>query len=408
MSEFVIKRKRRRPRTHIEETDVLDLGSTWVPALDPSNTPTNMIPEIAVLSQPTSSSVADPLRSESPSVGSVITIDKFLRQSVEKPLRTYRKMTPRVANSIGENVALPRKSAYMRNKAPRARRKRVETAAVEQQKRVKTKKRKNMTRLAESLSRAAVLAHGDPSDCLMDGHSRSRTRRPLLFEPFNKFSALTSRGKPLSSNIGVEHSSELQYFASGSHNLTCSPPVSFQKQSSCSGRSLRNACHHKKTRKGATRDGRVPLMFVPLQEAEAAYSLKFPRSTVSCSLKRRMKTVLAVASNNKPEATETAFHASSVQSITPDATERQRPNSFDNISSPVDALPGLSQSHFPNTHLSQVCGNNALVEASSSKPLKTFSSLLAAFMETARSASEHRTALVSSGQPAAGDVGKSI
>lgn len=102
------------------------------------------------------------------------------------------------------------------------------------------------TRLAEALSRAAILTHGDPSEAIQDSSSLRRNCRPLAFVTMNKFCSPQRRATEDDDTI----------LDPDSKNEDGGPP-------------------DKSSRLERPRDGHPPLVLVPVREAEAAYSALF-------------------------------------------------------------------------------------------------------------------------------------
>jgi hypothetical protein len=229
-----LKRKRRRLRTlDAQETEAV---VTLNPASDVGHH-SGLVPEISVLLEPATSSPAHPDNPEPPSPEAssenVLTVERFLRRSVQTD--------PRTKQAVSGTVSMRKSRAYTHQRPAERRTTRVRKVT-------KAPKRpRESSRIAQTLFRAAVLTDGDPLDSLVDGAGISLTRRPLIFVPFNKFAP------PL--GPGETDSVEPSDLGRGE------PPV-------------RHTRRHGNT--SDTSHPRVPLCLVPLREAEAAYSVMFP------------------------------------------------------------------------------------------------------------------------------------
>ncbi|KAF9223660.1 hypothetical protein BS17DRAFT_110972 [Gyrodon lividus] len=251
ISEFVIKRKRKRLCIHAEDTATHAFPALSVPQAADTvmeeviSLHSHLIPEIAILTEPESSpefptqTKVDP----EPQVcffQNLITVDEFLRRSSEKPTQARQKL---LRASLNEWHPPPTPRTYVYKRAPQPRTQPI-GATTKQLRQLKMQNQP--VRMSETLFRAAVLAHGDPLDSLMDTSASSSTRRPLDFVPFNKFAAL---------NISLLGRNEFH-----------------------STQRLGNTCKLKANRHRNPSDTRRPLDFVPLREAEVAYSIKFQRT----------------------------------------------------------------------------------------------------------------------------------
>lgn len=198
-----------------------------------------LIPKIAVLSEPGTSSPTFPDNPDPPtsavSSESIITVEQFLRRGVQTPRRTKQ--------AVSSNVSLKKSRAYTHHRPPERR-----TACARQVTKV-VKQPREPSRIAKALFRAAILTDGDPLDTLVDGAGVTHTRRPLKFVPVNKFSTPCRPSQAQSfepSNVG-----------------RVDGPVHTRRLGNTSGFKQH---HH----------SRAPLYMVPLQEAEVAYSAMFP------------------------------------------------------------------------------------------------------------------------------------
>ena len=193
-----------------------------------------LIPEIAVLPEPATSSpaFADNPEPPSPEVFSedIVTVERFLRYSAQAVPRTK------------QIVPWRKPRAYTRHRPAKRRETSVQRAT-------KAPKRpQEPSRIANALFRAAVLTDGDPLDTLVDGAGISRTRRPLKFVPFNKFTAPFGPGEP--NSVVPSHFSPIPHT---------------RRHGNTSNLKQHHGSHPP-----------VPLYLVPLREAEAAYSVMFP------------------------------------------------------------------------------------------------------------------------------------
>ncbi|KAF8839627.1 hypothetical protein BDN67DRAFT_1003531 [Paxillus ammoniavirescens] len=274
VSEFVIKRKRKRLCRREEDTatDVLPPLS----APHPVDTATeevvslhsDLIPEIAILTEPDSSlefpshTNVDP----EPPVDwfqKFLTVEEFLRRSIEKSTGTQGKKKHLISSLSGWDARTrPRTYVYKSAVKPRTQ---LVGAIVKQPK--QPKKQNMAARMSETLFRAAVLAHGDPLDSLMHTSASFCTRRPLEFVPFNKFTTYLP-----SSVLPVQPAESLEADPVKTAGLDTS--------TSATSSLLRPKISHKpKTNRHRNpSDTRRPLVFVPLREAEVAYSIKFQRA----------------------------------------------------------------------------------------------------------------------------------
>ncbi|KAF8558157.1 hypothetical protein OG21DRAFT_1481682 [Imleria badia] len=236
-NEFVFKRKRKRlRRLDAQDTEaVAPLDQVGGAQLH-----SRLIPGIAVLPEPSTSSPAFPDNPEPPSPEAssenIITVETFLRCSVQT--------APRTKQAVSDAVSLKKSRAYTHHRATERRTTRVRKVP---------KRPRESSRIAKTLFRAAVLTDGDPLDTLVDDARISHTRRPLKLVPFNKFATPFRPGQTDSvecSDLGHGEDPVLHTRRHGN--------ASDVKQ------------HH------PTSHPRVPLYLVPLQEAEAAYSVMFP------------------------------------------------------------------------------------------------------------------------------------
>ena len=228
------KRKRLRTRDAQEAEQVVSLEQAIDPQLH-----SGLIPEIAALPEPLTSSPALQGNQEYPrpeaSSEDIITVERFLRCSAQ--------ITSKTKQAVPDGTSLRKSSAYSDHRPAERRTKRVRKVARA------PKRPRESSRIAKTLFRAAVLADGDPLDALVDDAGISHTRRPLKFVPVNKFAT------PVETN-----STEPSHLDQGDPAMRtrCHDHAPVLKQHQ----------HTSRTRK--------PLCLVPLQEAEAAYSVIFP------------------------------------------------------------------------------------------------------------------------------------
>ncbi|KAF8442479.1 hypothetical protein L210DRAFT_3536761 [Boletus edulis BED1] len=240
--EFVFIRKRKRLRTlDARETEAV---GTLEQASDP-RLHSGLIPEITALPEPATSSPASPKKLEhtSPKASSdnIVTVEKFLRRGVQT--------APRTKQAGPGSVSLRKSRAYTHRRP-------AERGTTRDRKATKVPKRsRESSRIANALFRAAILTDVDPLDTLVDDAGISHSRRPLKFVPLNKFTSPVESGptKPIEpSQLGRGESKD---------------PVSHTRRH---GHTSGPKQHHHAPH------ARVPLPLVPLQEAEAAYSVIFP------------------------------------------------------------------------------------------------------------------------------------
>lgn len=266
-----INRKRKRLRRHEEDTATNVLPPLSAP--HPVDTATeevmslhsDLIPEIAILTEPDSSlefpthTNVDP---EPPVDWSqkFLTVEEFLRRSIEKSTGTQRKKKHLISSLSGWDARTsPRTYVYKPAVEPRTQ---LVGAIVKQPK--QPKKQNKAVRMSETLFRAAVLAHGDPLDSLMHTSAGCSSRRPLEFVPFNKFTTYLP-----SSVLPVQPAESLEadpIKIAGLDTLTSAASSLLGPKLSRKPKANR---HHNPS------DTRRPLDFVPLREAEVAYSIKF-------------------------------------------------------------------------------------------------------------------------------------
>ena len=236
-----MRRKRKRLQTlEAQETEA-------VVSLDKASDVghhSGLIPEISVLPELATSSPALPDSPEPPSLEAssehVVTVERFLRRSAQT--------VPRTKQAVPGTVSLTKPRAYTHHRPAKRR-----TTRVRKVTKAPKRPREPSPRIAKALFRAAVLTDGDPLDTLVDGAGISLTRRPLKFVPFNKFATPLGPGQTDSAEPS---------------NLGCGgDPVLHTRRH---GNTSKLKQHHH------TSHPRAPLCLVPLQEAEAAYSVMFP------------------------------------------------------------------------------------------------------------------------------------
>lgn len=240
VDEYQFKRKRIRLRTldPQEMEAVLSLNQASEARIH-----SELVLETAALPEPSTPSPALPDNPGPPSPETssenIITIERFLRRSVQT--------VPTTKKALPDGVSLKKSRAYTHRRA-------TERRAMRERNVTKMLKRpRESSRIAKSLFRAAVLTNGDPLDALVDDAGISLTRRPLKFVPFNKFAT--------PSRPGQTDSVERSDLGRGEDPMQ---------------RTRRHGKASNLKQHLPTSQLRVPLCLVPLQEAEAAYSVMFP------------------------------------------------------------------------------------------------------------------------------------
>jgi hypothetical protein len=146
--------------------------------------------------------------------------------------------------------------------------------------------RRKKTRLADRLIQAAVLAHADPAERLHRRHDskviNASTRQPLSFLPVNQEcspvkTALNGRSATLVNTQRAlrfrKHSFSVQGplpQLSVEKSLKRKPMTHWETPH----REFPRAYNRSKTSVGSNKSSRVPLCFIPLQDAERQYAYK--------------------------------------------------------------------------------------------------------------------------------------
>ncbi|KAI6129857.1 hypothetical protein EV401DRAFT_1926840 [Pisolithus croceorrhizus] len=253
-----IKRRRRRLQIDfkLDPQDLVTSTGPPQPAVDVEvicQPPTmNMVPDIAVLPEPTS---------PTPDVQSDqadLTVEGFLCRSARK---TYsnRKKTRRATIHTDKKTSGSIRTTY---KAKRGRRLKAPAKAKVAVRGTKIRRR---TRLAEALSRAVISTHGDPSEAIQDPNVLRRNCRPLTFVTMNKFDSLQRRVTEDDDTIADSLDSRNE---DGPQTTMWREPRNIGVRP-CKPRARRSS------RSERPRSGHLPLVLVPVREAEAAYSALF-------------------------------------------------------------------------------------------------------------------------------------
>ncbi|KIK97768.1 hypothetical protein PAXRUDRAFT_824590 [Paxillus rubicundulus Ve08.2h10] len=268
ISEFVIKRKRKRLCRREEDATT----NAFLPFSTPQMVDTeevvslhsDLIPEIAILTEPDSSLEFPTHTNVNPEppvdwFQNSLTVEEFLRRSIRKPTRTQKKKRLISSLSGWDARASPPTHVYKRAVESQTQ---LVGAIVKQPK--QPKRQNKAVRMSETLFRAAVLAHGDPLDSLTHTSAGSCARRPLEFVPFNKFT--TSLPSFVLPSQPAESLEADPVKIAGLDTLTSAASSLLKLKTS---RKPKTNAHRKFS------DTRRPLDFVPLREAEVAYSIKF-------------------------------------------------------------------------------------------------------------------------------------
>lgn len=311
---------------------------------------TNMVPDIAVLPEPTSPTP------EVQSDQADLTVEGFLCRSTRKTYSNQKK-TRRTPIHSNNKTSGPIRTTY---KAKGGRRTKPPAKAKVAACGTKTRRR---TRLAEALSRAVILTHGDPSEAIQDSQTLRRNCRPLTFVTMHKFDSLQRRATEDDDTIADSDSRN----EDGPRTTTSREPRNV-------GVRPRKPRAHKPIRSDRPRSGHLPLVFVPVREAEAAYSALFSRSRVSRACN---KTPLSSTTQRTDKLTKSIERMREEPEMPSVSVQSALPN-HPHISAP--GSPGSPQ---------EFTGNCVADEndhgSKSRKPLKSFSSLLASLVERARS-----------------------
>lgn len=214
----------------------------------------NMVPDITVLPQLTSP--MPDLQSDHAD----LTVEGFLRRPAQKTCSSQKKKAKLTIIRLDKKTSGPNRTTY---KAKRGRKVKL-PARTKAKVAVRGTKPRRKTRLAEALSRAAILTHGDPSEAIQDSSSLRRNCRPLAFVTMNKFCSPQRRATEDDDTI----------LDPDSKNEDGGPPANTCREPR-KGVRLCKPRVHKSSRLERPRDGHPPLVLVPVREAEAAYSALF-------------------------------------------------------------------------------------------------------------------------------------
>ncbi|KAL4066888.1 hypothetical protein J3A83DRAFT_4374974 [Scleroderma citrinum] len=259
LAEFVIKKRRKRAALDIEHTDPRDLVTVGLPQcvadIEDACEPLvwNMTPDITILPDSKSSFISSHATETIPAT--LLTVEDFLNEPAKNPPRVYRRRLA-TAQPHRQGVGL-RSNAYKL-------RKRRDVKNRFQLPSTTTSKTKKM-RLMERLYRAVVLTHGDPSESIQDPDTL--TPRPLTFVTINKFTTPPR----------AREEDDIMIDESYSRNDMFSSKTSMQRVLQ-DRRCSRRPVAHRPARPGRQADRCSPLDFVPVTEAEAAYSQLFLHS----------------------------------------------------------------------------------------------------------------------------------
>ncbi|KAI6042512.1 hypothetical protein EDC04DRAFT_2658502 [Pisolithus marmoratus] len=249
-----IKRRRKRLQMDfgLDPQNLVTVAALPQPAVDVEEVcqplTMSMVPDIAVLPDPIS---------PTPDVQSDqgdLTVEGFLRRSAQKMVSNQK--TARTTIQLDKKTPGSNRTTY---KTKRGRKLKLPANAKAAVRGTKTRRK---TRLAEALSRAVILTHGDPSEAIQDSKSLRRNCRPLSFVTMNKFSSLQRRTTEDDDAILDSDSRNEDGLGSPSRKPR-------------NGVRLRKPRTHKSNRSERFRDGHLPLVLVPVRDAEAAYSALF-------------------------------------------------------------------------------------------------------------------------------------
>ncbi|KAI6125076.1 hypothetical protein EDD16DRAFT_1559825 [Pisolithus croceorrhizus] len=256
-TEFVIRRRRKRLQMDFESDpqDLVTSAGPPQPTVDVEvicQSPTmNMVPDIAVL--PESTSPTPDVQSDQAD----LTVEGFLCRSARK---TYlNQKSGRATIHTDKKTSGSIRTTY---KAKRGRRLKTPAKAKVAVRGTKIRRR---TRLAEALSRAVILTHGDPSEAIQDPNSLRRNCRPLTFVTVNKFDSLQRRATEDDDTIAD---------SLDSRNEDVSQTTTWREPRNIGVRPCKPRAHRSGRSEGP-RSGHLPLVLVPVREAEAAYSALF-------------------------------------------------------------------------------------------------------------------------------------
>lgn len=230
-SNQIARKRKRRP---LDGVDLSDLVTVGLPRLTVDET----------------HPVASTPRAFSPDArgDTDLTVEGFLRRSCEKPHRTYKK----------RKLA----AAQLSERAPHAYKQTRGLISTSSTAKTLTGRRP----LIETLARTIALTEGHPSESIEDPHTI--TRRPLSFVTITKFvTPPRKKGRWDDDEIHGSNPCDSSKTPKGlSEKHVCRASRGPRKQPQRGVRSFRHRTFQ---------DGRAPLDFVPVRDAEAAYSALF-------------------------------------------------------------------------------------------------------------------------------------
>lgn len=257
VTEFVIKRRRKRLQMDFESDPRALVTSTGSPqpAVDVEAIcqplTTNMVPDIAVIPEPTSPTPEVQLDQAD------LTVEGFLCRSTRKTYSNQNK-TRRTPIHSDDKTPGSIRTTY---KTKRGRRWKPPAKAKAAASGTKNRRR---TRLPEALSRAVILTHGDPSEAIQGSQTLRRNCRPLTFVTMHKLDSLQRRATEDDDTIADSDSRN----GDGPRTTMSHEPRNI-------GVRPRKPRAHKPVRSDRPRSGHPPLVLVPVREVEAAYSALF-------------------------------------------------------------------------------------------------------------------------------------
>lgn len=213
---------------------------------------TNMVPDIAVLPEPTSPTPEVQLDQAD------LTVEGFLCRSTRKT-HSNQKKTRRSPIHSDNKTSGSIRTTYKTKRGRRLKKPPANAKAA-----ASGTKNRRRTRLAEALSRAVILTHGDPSEAIQDSQTLRRNCRPLTFVTMHKLDSLQRRATEDDDTIAD----------SDSRNED-GPRTTMSREPRNVGVRPRKPRAHKPVRSDRPRSGHPPLVLVPVREAEAAYSALF-------------------------------------------------------------------------------------------------------------------------------------
>ncbi|KAI5998877.1 hypothetical protein EDD15DRAFT_215706 [Pisolithus albus] len=348
-----IKRRRKRLQMDFESDPRALVTSTGSPqpAVDVEAIcqplTTNMVPDIAVIPEPTSPTPEVQLDQAD------LTVEGFLCRSTRKTYSNQNK-TRRTPIHSDDKTPGSIRTTY---KTKRGRRWKPPAKAKAAASGTKNRRR---TRLPEALSRAVILTHGDPSEAIQGSQTLRRNCRPLTFVTMHKLDSLQRRATEDDDTIADSDSRN----GDGPRTTMSHEPRNI-------GVRPRKPRAHKPVRSDRPRSGHPPLVLVPVREVEAAYSALFSHSRVSR------------ACNKTPLPSTTQRTDKPTKSIERMLEEPEMPSV--SVQSMLPNNPRMSAPGSPQEFTTSCVNEENDHDSKSRKPLKTFSSLLASLVERARS-----------------------